>query len=600
MQLSLLLLLVTAVCGDLVEYYENLINAEIKRAATYQFPKDAREYQPLNTIPKEYGVFDFVVIGGGSAGAVVASRLSENPKWRILLLEAGKDENDFTDIPSMTPFLSNLEYNWGFNSTPQSNCCQAMGGRCPFPRGKSLGGTSTINSLVYSRGNKLDFDKWAELGNPGWSFKDVLPYFIKSEKSHVKGDIDYHGHHGLLNVEYHRSVSPKIPTFLKASIELNRTVVDVNGKQQLGASYNNFNTVKGKRHSTSRAFLTAAKNRKNLKILTESYATKILIDESSKTAHGVLFSYKKILYVAHVKKEVITSAGVVGSPTLLMHSGIGPKDHLSKFNISTIQDLKVGHNMHDHLTFSNFYVSTTLYEHVYSLKESIKLYLNGTGPFTITTNPQGISFAQINSNRSKVPEFELIFVPHTSLGGFTSIDGTTRSTNLSSNVAQLVVVLLHPKTRGSVYLNSSDPYVYPIIDSKCLCDERNEDVENLYEGILKLLELVETDSFRQIGAEVLADPRCSNFQFKTKDYWMCLIRETSMNAYHGGGTCKMGPDQGKGAVVDNRLRVHGVKNLRVADASVVPVTLSGHMSAPAIMIGERVADFIKFDHRHYI
>ncbi|KAF5281713.1 hypothetical protein FQA39_LY17734 [Lamprigera yunnana] len=604
---------VVRVCTNelLLDYYEDLIRAQIERAATYRFAKDASEFRPYNAVPKEYGTYDFVVIGGGSAGSIVASRLSEIKKWRVLLLEAGKEENDFTDIPAMTKYLSSLEYNWGFNSTPQDNCCRAQEGNCPYPRGKSLGGSSAINSLAYVRGNKLDFDKWASLGNPGWSYEDVLPYFIKSENSHVKGDAGYHGHNGYLNVEYHIPMNRKMFTFFNAGKELNRSITDVNGKQQLGVSYNNFNTNKGKRHSASRAFLTpTVRRRKNLRILTESYVTKIVIDEHTKKANSVLFSHKNTLYVVSVNMEVILSAGVVGSPTILMHSGVGPKEHLSKYNIATIEDLEVGLNMHDHLTFHNFYLSTTKYDLTYSLRTSIKKYLEGTGPFTITTNPQGISFAQIFPNSSLAPHFEFIFVPYVDVQDFSCsdsgiiyglMDRTTkrflkRSIRPITNIAQLVVVLLHPKTRGSVYLNSSDPYIYPLIDSKCLCDDKNEDVEHLYAGILKLMEIVDTISFQEISADVVVDPRCSLHVFNSKDYWLCSIKETATNAYHGGGTCQMGPDPAKGAVVNCRLQVYGVRNLRVADASVVPVTLSGHMNAPAMMVGERVVDFIKVDY----
>ncbi|KAK4878328.1 hypothetical protein RN001_010834 [Aquatica leii] len=596
---------------NVIDHYERVINDEIQRAATYQHPKDAGNYRPINTKPEDYGVYDFVVIGAGSAGAVVASRLSENSNWKVLLLEAGKEGTDFTNVPAMSPYLSNLEYNWGFNSTPQTACCQGMNGICPFPRGKSLGGTSTINALVYSRGNKADYDNWASLGNAEWSYKKVLPYFTKSENSQVKGDPGYHGFGGYLNVRHHFPTSKKIDVFLNAHEELGRPIIDVNGKNQIGASYNNFNTLIGRRLSTENAFLKPARLRPNLKVLTESYVEKVLIDPRSKTATGVLFSRNNTRYLVNIAKEIVLSAGVIGSPHILLHSGVGPKNHLQNLNITIVEDLPVGFNMHDHLTFYNIYISTQISDKLYPLRESIKQYLKGIGPLTIATNPQGISFFSL-SNDSTVPDFELVLVPYVELDGFVRAESGIvhgfldqnvkkvwkRSTNENFHIAQFVLILLHPKTRGRVYLKSNDPFVYPLIDSKCLSDGGNEDVEKLYQGIKKVVELIDTKAFQRIGAKLLPEPRCAMHEFKSKDYWLCNIRLTAMNAYHGGGTCQMGVDVNKDAVVDDRLNVHGVKKLRVADASVVPVTISGHMSAPCIMIGERVADFIKQDYNN--
>ncbi|KAB0791575.1 hypothetical protein PPYR_03375 [Photinus pyralis] len=586
-----------------VEYLEDLIAEEIKRSTAYSFPKDAGEYRTFNDYPRVFGVVDFVVIGSGSGGSVVASRLSENRNWSVLLLEAGGEESNFTEIPAMSNYAANLEYNWGFNSTFQSTCCLGMNGICPFPRGKSLGGTTAINVLVYARGNKMDYDKWSE-DSPGWGYRDVLPYFKKSENFNTKGDKGYHGYGGYLNVERHSPTSKKVNALLKAYAELGYPMVDINGYNQLGASSNQFNTLHGRRQSSAKAFLTSTRLRRNLKISTHSYVTKILTDPITKAATGVLFSHKNTKYIAKIKKEVILSAGVVGSPAILMHSGIGRKRHLNELKIPLVKDLEVGENLHDHLIFYNIYFTTSITDPVYTLRESIAQYLHGFGPLTIATNPQGIAFFQLSTKNTTVPDIELVFVPTvtTNTSGFVAgvRDDVVRrmwSRRSDEQISQITLVLLHPKTRGRVFLNSSDPFAYPLIDSKCLADEGNADKETVYMGIEKVMELFDTEAFREMNATLIPDSRCADLGFRSREYWMCLIPWSSLNAYHGGGTCRMGPDPRHGAVVDSRLKVYGVRNLRIADASVIPITISGHMSAPAMMVGERVADFIKEDYK---
>ncbi|KAK5638245.1 hypothetical protein RI129_012540 [Pyrocoelia pectoralis] len=604
MEISRLVLLsligITVVCDNvLVDYYESLIMEEIRRAATYTFPKDAGNYRPFNEKPLMFGVVDFIVIGSGSSGSVVASRLSENGNWTVLLIEAGGEESNFTDIPAMSNYAASLEYNWGFNSTPQDTCCLAMNGICPFPRGKSLGGSTAINALGYARGNELDYDKWSE-ENPGWSYQDVLPYFIKSENSHIDdGDEGYHGYGGYLNVEHHVPTSKKVYTFLQANEELGKPIIDYNGYNQLGASRSQFNTIHGRRQSSSKAFLAPdVRSRRNLKISTHSYVTKILINDTTKTAYAVQFSHNNIQYVAKIKKEIVLSAGVVGSPTILMHSGIGPKQHLKELNIPIVKDLEVGEHMHDHLTFYSIQFTSSIFDPVYTLRESITQYLNGFGPLTTAVNTQGIAFFQLSTRNTTVPDLEVLFIPTVpaNTSGYVHVGERMWRRSYDTQVSQIILVLLHPKTRGRIFLNSNDSFVYPLIDSKCLSDEGNEDVESIYRGIEKVMELFDTEAFRGINATLLPDPRCTDRTFRSRAYWMCLIRLTALNAYHGGGTCQMGPHPSMGAVVDNKLKVYGIKNLRVADTSIIPVTLSGHMSAPAMMVGERVSDFIKKDH----
>ncbi|KAF5286483.1 hypothetical protein FQR65_LT12566 [Abscondita terminalis] len=541
---------------DLIDYYEHLITEGIEKSSRYQFPKDARDFLPKNAKPKDFGTYDFVVVGAGSAGAVLANRLSEVGCWRILLLEAGKEGNDFTEIPGMVTYAIRSENNWGYNSTPQATCCQMLNGSCPYPRGKSLGGTTTINCLGYARGHKIDYDNWASLGNPEWSYEKVLPFFIKSEKSQIDGEPQYHGHDGYLNVNYPSPPSIKMDAIFDGFKEIGLPMVDLNANHQNGASYNKLNTLNGRRLSTEKAFLDPIRSRPNLMILTESFVEKVFINSYTKTATGVLFSHKNTRYVVRITKEVIVSAGVIGSPRILMHSGIGPKNHLRSLNIRVMKNLRVGYNMHDHPVVYSIIFQTRISDPQFTFRESIRQYLNGVDP-------------------------ELV----------------TQLMSLNISLSNFALILLHPKTRGRVYLKSNNPYVYPLIDSKCFCDENNEDVEKMYRGILKVLELFETEALKGIGAQLLPVPQCLVHGFNNRDYWMCTIRQAGMNAYHAGGTCSMGPDTRKGAVVDGYARVHGIKRLRVADTSIMPLTISGQMSAPAMMIGDRVADLIK---RNYL
>ncbi|KAF2900781.1 hypothetical protein ILUMI_05411 [Ignelater luminosus] len=524
-------------CGvntEEVDYYEELINEGIQNSSSYQPPHDASEYKHTNSVPI------------------------------------------------------------------------AFGGVCPFPRGKGLGGTSILNALIYVRGNRLDYDKWEDLGNPGWAYKDVLPYFIKSENSNINGDPGYHGFGGYLNVEYHTPLSERVKVFLEANKQQGRCVLDYNGEEQIGASRNQFTAVQGRRLSSSNAFIDPVRNRTNLHILTESYVTRILISNTTMKAYAILFSRKNVEYSVKVNKEVILSAGIVGSAQILLQSGVGPENELQQLGIPVIKNLTVGENLHDHLTFYSNYFLTYQQEPSFDLRDAIKQFLNGTGPLTVSTNTQGLSFYRLGLTDYGVPDIEIIIVPSVKSGGFDTMkkgvihghaDEDRWGKSIAANhVFQIIVVLLHPKTRGKIYLKSNNPYDYPIIDSRCLADPHDEDIEGIYQGIQIVLKLVKTNAFKELKPVLLPYPDCLHEVFLTKEYWKCLIRQTALNAYHGGGTCQMGPDPMKGAVVNNRLQVHGISNVRVADTSIVPITISGHMQAPAMMIGERAADFVKEDH----
>ncbi|KAF2894190.1 hypothetical protein ILUMI_11980 [Ignelater luminosus] len=568
--------------------------------------KKSYEYRPINENVTDFGTYDYIVVGAGAAGAVIASRLSEDSNLKILLLEAGSHEDSFTDIPSNMLYSQGLRFNWNYKSVPQTTCCLGMvNNECPYPRGKVLGGSSVLNALMYVRGNKKDFDAWEKAGNSGWGYKDVLPYFKKSENSQINGDAGYHSEGGPLNVEYYRGpYSPIYQAFIDSNIELGRKIVDYNGKQQLGVAITQFNNINGRRDSTAKAFLSLSSSRRNLKIQTNSLATKILIDERRKIAYGVQFSHSKQLFAAKVSKEVILS------PQLLMLSGIGPAKHLDKLKIPLIKDLSVGKNFQDHATYYGLLFSSNYSQPVNTLTKDVENFLQNWGPLINTVNTQALAFLQTKLVKiSDVPDIELIMVPPLTKSPLRNfIQKAFHYTHETYNAIwaklprksafTVYLVLLHPKSRGILKLRSSDPYDYPLINLRFLSDPNNEDIERIYEGIQMTLEIINTTAFKTFEAHLVnvSLPACKIYEYLSKDFWYCHIRQLTMNIYHPIGTCKMGPNPTKGAVVDHDLKVNGIKQLRVADASVIPFTTSGHTSAPTIMIAERLSDMLQDKH----
>ncbi|KAH0817401.1 hypothetical protein GEV33_005390 [Tenebrio molitor] len=298
--------------------------------------------------------YDFVVVGGGSAGAVVASRLSEISNWTVLLLEAGGDENEISDIPAMSGYTQMSQFDWMYQTSPpgDSQYCLAMiGDRCNWPRGKVLGGSSVLNAMIYVRGNKHDYDQWESLGNPGWSYNDVLPYFMKSEdnRNPYLAKTNYHNKGGYLTVQESPWRTPLSIAFLQAGKELGYEIRDCNGEKQTGFMLSQGTIRRGSRCSTAKAFLRPVRTRPNLHIAMYSQTTKVMIDPKTKTAYGVKFVRNNRPQTVRARREVILSAGAIGTPHLLMLSGVGEKSHLESFKIPVMSDLKVGYNLQDHI-----------------------------------------------------------------------------------------------------------------------------------------------------------------------------------------------------------------------------------------------------------
>ncbi|XP_039446187.1 glucose dehydrogenase [FAD, quinone]-like [Culex pipiens pallens] len=556
--------------------------------------------------------YDFVIVGSSPAGCVLANRLSENPEWKVLLLEAGERENLFVKIPVFAAYFQSTSYTWNYLAERQNYSCRGMEDqRCGMPRGKGLGGSTLINYMMYVRGNRDDFDRWATEGNPGWSFDDVLPYFKKSERSLLGTGNGYHGTSGPLDVSYVPFKSEMARGFVTALQELGMPLVDYDGENQLGVSFLHANLRNGQRLSASTAFLEPVEQRPNLHILTGSRVTKVLIDPRTKAAYGVEFIRKRSRYAVIAKKEVILSAGGLQTPQLLMLSGVGPKDQLLKVGIPVIQDLPVGKVLYDHIYFTGLTFRTntkhlTLNVDRLLTLSAISQYLQGNGTLTIPGGVEVLGFINtLNTSRDAVPDIELIFVNGSP--GSDHGSGIRRGLRLSDETYEryrplesgdidtftVNLVLLHPKSKGYMELKSDNPFQWPKFYTNFLKEE--EDLETLVRGIKRVINIVDTPAMKRYGARLHNIPMraCALLGHGTDDYWRCALRTQATSMYHQTATCKMGPASDTEAVVSPQLRVYGISNLRVADVSIVPVTLSGHPAALAYMIGEKLADMIK-------
>jgi choline dehydrogenase-like flavoprotein len=452
--------------------------------------------------------YDFIVIGAGSGGSVVANRLTEVPGWSVLLLEAGGDENFISDIPLLATYAQFLGFNWGYRTEPDEDYCRGMEGkRCRWPCGKVMGGTSVINFMVYTRGNRRDYDLWEELGNTGWGYKSVLPYFLKSEDIGIPGLMNspYHSSGGYLNVQEGPWRTPLAPAFLEAGREMGYEVRDPSSESQLGFSYVHATIRNGSRCSASKAFLRPIRNRPNLHIAKNSRVTKVLIDSKTNKTFGVEFVKNRQTHIVRARKEVILSAGVFNSAQLLMLSGVGPRQHLEELGIPVISDLKVGYNLQDHVSVAalafliNDTVSLIEGRLALNLSYGLDYIINRNGPLTLPGGAEGIAFIQTKYSTGSRPEepedgwpdVEIVFGPGAlsgSAGSMRRMLGITEKLYrqvfgpiTGRDAYSLVPVLLRPRSRGRVKLRSKDPFHPPLLYANYFDD--NYDLHILVEGI---------------------------------------------------------------------------------------------------------------------
>jgi choline dehydrogenase-like flavoprotein len=529
--------------------------------------------------------FDFVVVGGGSGGCAVAGRLSEDPKTSVALLDAGgKNDNWVVTTPfALALMVTGTINNWAFNTVPQAG----LNGRIGYqPRGKGLGGSSAINAMVYIRGHRSDYDQWASLGNAGWSFSDVLPYFKRSENN-ADFDGEYHGKDGPLAVNKLRTENPVQKIFLQAAQEGQfRIREDFNAEDHEGLGIYQVTQKNGERWSAARAYIHPHMgSRANLRVETGAQATRILFEGTR--AVGVEYRQGKELKQLRARREVIVASGAFQTPQLLMLSGVGDGAELVKHGIESVHHLPgVGQNLQDHPDFVFGYMSDNPNFNGMSLKALPRL-LRGIRQYRRERRgPMTSNFAECGGFLKTRPDLD---VPDVQLHfGMALTDDHGRKRHRGTGFS-LHVCQLRPKSRGHVGLGSADPFAQPLIDPNFL--GHPDDLETMVGGYKITKRLLETPALRALQKQDMFTAGV-----RTDDDIRKLLRERVDTVYHPVGTCKMGVNDSM-AVVDPRLKVYGTEGLRIVDASVMPTLIGGNTNAPTIMIGEKAADMIKGEMR---
>ena len=521
--------------------------------------------------------YDYIIVGSGSAGSVLANRLSANPEAKVLLLEAGGSDSSFyVRMPAGIASLSGLRFNWGYETAPQP---ALHGRRMYWPRGRLVGGSSSVNAMVYMRGQPADYDHWRQLGNAGWSYADVLPLFKKAERNERLHD-EFHGDDGPLNVAERPYTNPLSHVFVEAAQQAGLPFnPDFNGAVQQGCGLFQVTQKNGARWSAASAYLHPVAARPNLTILTKAQATRVLIEKGR--AVGVEYVRRGRRHTARAAQEVLLAGGAINSPQLLLLSGVGPAEELRAIGVPVLLDLPgVGKNLQDHL-------NVNIVQHAVKgvaldgkgrglapIAVALQFLLFKTGPGTSNLAEAG-AFA-ISNPGAATPDIQYHFIP-------AQVVDHAR-TPMDGEGITLHACCLRPQSRGEIRLASTDPLQPPVMDPNYLAADY--DLKILIAGIKQGREILAAAAFKPWLGEERLPGAASQSDAELEEF----IRATAETEYHPVGTCKMGNDPM--AVVDERLRVRGIERLRVIDASIMPALVSGNTNAPTIMIAEKAAEMI--------
>jgi choline dehydrogenase len=529
-------------------------------------------------------LYDHIIIGAGSAGCVLANRLSADPARKVLLLESGSSDRKLEiHIPGAYTELNRSTVDWSFWTEPQKH---VDGRRLYIPRGRTLGGSSSTNAMAYVRGNRADYDEWAALGNRGWGYEDLLPYFKRSEHNEDHGE-PWHGRGGPLNVTLSRRASPLAEAFLdsceQAGIPRNP---DYNGADQWGASLLQF-TIKGnRRHSAAAAFLKPVLDRPNLRVVTRCHVVRILFEKGRAVGVECLHGGRERV-VYRCGGDVILSAGAIQSPQILMLSGIGDPEQLGRHGIPVVQSLPgVGKNLQDHVwsgvsAYTNIPTGNSLTRPLPKVKALLQQLLFRTGP--LSEGPLQANAFLASDPTLKRPDIQFHMAPFAIAGDY-STDIYDLKTFTPRDGMGVLAILLRPESRGWVGIRSSDPMAPPVIQPDFL--SAPEDLARLMHGVRLAYDVLGRPPLKTHTPDGIHLPADPDDEVALREH----ILRSLETLYHPVGTCRMGRDAS--AVVDETLRVHGVQNLRVADASVMPTIPSGNTNAPSIMIGEKASDMV--------
>ncbi|KZC09321.1 Glucose dehydrogenase [acceptor], partial [Dufourea novaeangliae] len=545
--------------------------------------------------------FDFIIVGAGVAGPIIARRLSDNPRWRVLLIEAGPEEPSMTAIPGLAFHTINSTVDWKFKTEPTEphpTACLA----CTWPRGKMISGTGGMHGMMYARGHPEVYNSWARNGAVGWSYDEISHYFERAEEPTDQSMVSEKPRSvpvpGPMKIQYYSHKPIFADEILNAAAELGYRTSKLKEYMQTGFMIAPMTTDNGKRGTTSRHYLRPVRGRRNLSVLINAHVTKILLNQWQSKAYGVeLIDTAGFKRIVKANKEVILTAGTIGSPQILMNSGIGPKEHLTKLGMHVIKDLPVGKNLHNHVSVAVHYsIRDTAYETL--TMDSVNEYLETrSGPLSSTGLTQVTAFLESSYAASGVPDIQVFFdgflpkCPRTGLQ-FECVDGALA---LCPNRRQIVMrpTVVTVASYGYMKLRSGDPLAPPLIYPNYFTDTK--DLKVLIEGIKKSMDLVNTQAMKNwdLRLETVIHPLCTNYHFDSDAYWECYIRAATGPENHQAGTCKMGAYNDRTAVVDPELRVRGTMNIRVADASVFPIVPNSNPIAAIMMTAEKAADMIR-------